>query len=322
MASVAAPFAASRTALRRLQRRHTMQCYRRLKDKLLALLTPTPPNAIHAHLLEQFRFNLYHSATSGAVGVMLDGISTAGPHCRLVTQWRGVWEPLPYGEGRGQLAPRMAVHHDRQVKGDCASAQQDQIPGPTEAPRPRIGRARRMQRPPSLVKHVPEYIPEPQLYYAELVDARCAAEGRSDEHPTCSDRTDIHCRIISNMKVMVLSSPNVAAVTSTYIRPGHYFSAVAQHSCMGRTFFELPDQCGFVPLHSRKDVTKQVVQHSCSSVPDGKQVVYKTLQKVPLEQLNPMLRNIRQPELFEHELKKHAALRLLLAVHKSTAITI
>ena len=72
----------------------------------------------------------------------------------------------------------------------------------------------------------------------------------------------------SNLKVMVLSAPDVTASTANFIFPGQHFSAMARLTRQDRTYFELPCAAGYIPLHSRKDVSKIVVDQACGKVAD------------------------------------------------------
>ena len=59
VAPPAYPGYANRTKVRRLQRQHTQNSYKRMKDKLLSLVSPLPAPAIQAVDLEAFRESIY-----------------------------------------------------------------------------------------------------------------------------------------------------------------------------------------------------------------------------------------------------------------------
>jgi hypothetical protein len=123
------------------------------------------------------------------------------------------------------------------------------------------------------------------------------------------------CKISSNLKVMVLSAPDVTAITDNFIYPGQHFSAMARLTRQDRTYFELPRAAGYIPLHSRKDVSKIVVDQACGKVADlnPEQVQqYQVLCNLPKDKISSLLKIIKQPGVLEHELVSHAALRLVL----------
>jgi len=85
---IAAPCPANnKTLKRRLQRKHTQQSYRQMKEKLLSFLKPMPLAAYSADL-EHFRQELYANNDDE------NALSTRGPDCSRC-QWCGIWMPLP-----------------------------------------------------------------------------------------------------------------------------------------------------------------------------------------------------------------------------------
>ena len=58
---------ASRTQMRRSQRKHSQLSYRLLKDRLVSLVRPIPSTAIQASIVEEFRANLYAASTEQPV---------------------------------------------------------------------------------------------------------------------------------------------------------------------------------------------------------------------------------------------------------------
>ena len=123
------------------------------------------------------------------------------------------------------------------------------------------------------------------------------------------------CKISSNLKVMVLSALDVTAITAKFIHPGQHFSAMARLTHKDRTYFELPCAAGYIPLHSRKDISKMVVDQACGNLADlnPEQVQqYQVLCNLPKENMSSLLKISKQPGVFEHELVAHAALRLIM----------
>ena len=122
------------------------------------------------------------------------------------------------------------------------------------------------------------------------------------------------CRISSDLKVTVLSEPDVGAATASYIRPGNFFTAIARIVNQGRTYFELPEAAGYIPLHSRKHMSKIVVEHACTSWTDLNQVQitqHQYLCRLPHDKISLLLERIRQPGIGKHEFPSHAVLRLV-----------
>ena len=83
--AVPCPANINKTLKRRLQRKHTQQSYRQMKEKLLSFLKPMPI-AAYAADLEQFRLKIYANSD--------DDLSTREPDCNRC-QWCGIWMPLP-----------------------------------------------------------------------------------------------------------------------------------------------------------------------------------------------------------------------------------
>ena len=84
---IAVPCSANinKTLKRQLQRKHTQQSYRQMKEKLLSFLKPMPI-AAYAADLEQFMLKIYANSD--------DDLSTRGPDCNRC-QWCGIWMPSP-----------------------------------------------------------------------------------------------------------------------------------------------------------------------------------------------------------------------------------
>ena len=134
----------------------------------------------------------------------------------------------------------------------------------------------------------------------------------------------IVCRISSNLKVAVLSTPDTASVTAVYLKPGHLFSATARVLCGDRIYFKLPGDAGYVPLHSRRDPSKIVVDQECSAVSDLNPVQlsqHSCLCTLPEATICSLLTQIQQPGIYQHELKSHAALRLARPVNSAGSST-
>ena len=91
---------ASRTTIRRMQRRHSQVCYAAMKNKLLCLVRPVPAGAIQADRLESFRAMLYQqtdweplpaAATTASLSSPVVAPYSEGLH----TAWSSsVWEVL------------------------------------------------------------------------------------------------------------------------------------------------------------------------------------------------------------------------------------
>ena len=83
--AVPCPANITKSLKRRLQRKHTQQSYRQMKEKLLSFLKPMPI-AAYAADLEQFRLKIYANSD--------DDLSSREPDCNRC-QWCGIWMPLP-----------------------------------------------------------------------------------------------------------------------------------------------------------------------------------------------------------------------------------
>ena len=124
------------------------------------------------------------------------------------------------------------------------------------------------------------------------------------------DLLGVQCLVISDLKVMILSEPHILATSSQLIKPGQFFSAVAEVLAIGRTYYKLHDG-GFVPPFSWKSELKRVVEVVNNYVPLGKELEFRVIQMIPLAQLNTMLQQIRLQPTGEYEQPAHAALRLI-----------
>jgi hypothetical protein len=72
-----------------------------------------------------------------------------------------------------------------------------------------------------------------------------------------------HCRIHNDLKVAILSEPDIACPSGSFLFPGQFFSAIGRVSVQGREFLQLPyagTVSRFIPMQSRKNVSKVVVR--------------------------------------------------------------
>ena len=69
-----------------------------------------------------------------------------------------------------------------------------------------------------------------------------------------------------------------------------------------------------MPQFSRKSESKLVVEVVYNYVPQGREVEFRALQKIPSARLSTMLGQIRLQPVGEYEQPGHAALRLLVAM--------
>ena len=83
----------SRTLLRRLQRKHSQECYVQMRNKLITLVKPIPPSALHASNLEAFRANLYTNVGDDILP-QLPKDDVTEPVLQACN-WCGTWMPLP-----------------------------------------------------------------------------------------------------------------------------------------------------------------------------------------------------------------------------------
>ena len=101
----------SRTLLRRLQRKHSQQCYVQMRNKLISLVKPIPPTALHASNLEAFRAKLYTNDCEGILPQLPKDDVTE--QVLQACNWCGTWMPLP-------RQATIAIS-----KGNCTEASED-----------------------------------------------------------------------------------------------------------------------------------------------------------------------------------------------------
>ena len=88
----------SRTQVRRAQRKHSKQCYHYARSHLLALVRPTPINALRADALEDFRRSLYAPEMRVPVvhaELIASSIQPAVGPLGASCNWCGTWTPIP-----------------------------------------------------------------------------------------------------------------------------------------------------------------------------------------------------------------------------------
>ena len=270
------PPGTNRTHTRRQQRRHSQQCYKLLQSKLLALVTPLPAAAILASDLETVRQDLFKQtevANERIEDLELKHGSKPHltPHASEPIQssdmyecnWCGIWQPLTIPESRVMPAQLS----------ESAKEELDSHPG--------------------------QILVKPILYSGQVHMKRyCFVRGESfanaarkhevgdqlrDDNTCTSDDDDmsvdnivvdacqlvelgIQCKVISDLKVMILSEPDILATTRHFIQPGKFFSAVTEVQTKELTYYQLHEG-GFVPQFSRKSESKLVAEVVYNYVP-------------------------------------------------------
>ena len=85
----------SRTELRRKHRKHTQECYRLMKAKLLSLVCPLPASAILAADFEVFRESIYTVRAEEAGAEPEPYVSPSLHTGKNMCSWCAIWQPLP-----------------------------------------------------------------------------------------------------------------------------------------------------------------------------------------------------------------------------------